>query len=85
MAGLSFRHSETLTTEKMETKKSGKKWFRMLENGEQYWTGKAFDPEHAEERAFWDEEPGSYPRYTLQRWDGKKWVNIYKDECLAPA
>jgi hypothetical protein len=69
----------------MKTKKSGKKWYRMLENGEQYWTGKAFDPEHAEERAFWDEEPGSYPRYTLQQWNGKKWVTIYKDECLAPA
>ena len=69
----------------MKTKKSGMKWYRMMESGEHYWNGKAYNPAHAEELAFWDEEPGSYPRYTLQRWDGKKWVNIYKDECLAPS
>jgi hypothetical protein len=63
--------------------KSGMKWYRMLEGGEQYWAGRAYDANHAEERAFWEDEPGSYPRYTLQRWDGKKWVTIYKDACLA--
>ena len=60
--------------------------------GNTTWQGYAYGVEHAEERCFFDEMPGSLERYTLQRWGtvsysksvkGKGWVTIYKDECLA--
>jgi hypothetical protein len=70
-----------------------KDFFRFLQDGETVWQGHAYDPEHAEERAFWDETPGSLERFTLQRWGtvklgptmrGKGWVTVYRDACLAP-
>lgn len=63
----------------------------MLENGEQFWSGKAWDAEHAEERCFYDEEPGSLVKYTLQKWGTKKishsmtmqdWITVYENERL---
>lgn len=63
----------------------------MLENGEQFWSGKAWDAEHAEERCFYDEEPGSLVKYTLQKWgrikltreiSGDGWITVYENERL---
>ena len=66
--------------------------YRMLCDGEQEWTGRAQNPEHAEQKCFRDEEPGSLCRYTLERWQPApgapqrgKWVTIYKDASLTPA
>jgi hypothetical protein len=69
------------------------KLFRMLdESGEVTWQGQAYDVDHAEERCFFDESPGSLERFTLQRWGRVKlsrsitsdgWVTIYKNQCLA--
>lgn len=42
--------------------------FRIFENNELFWQGKARDPEHAEEKAFWDDQPGGLCRYTLQEY-----------------
>ena len=62
------------------------------ESGNETWQGHAWDVEHAEERCFYDESPGSLERFTLQRWGvvklgptmrGKGWVTIYRNECLA--
>lgn len=67
------------------------KTFRLLEDGEEIWRGKACDVEHAEEKAFWDETPGSFQRYTLQRWGSVKisstmkaagWVTVYAEQRL---
>jgi hypothetical protein len=71
-----------------------KELYRMLEDGEEFWRGPAYGVDHAEERAFFDESPGSIPRYTLERWGrvkyskqltGKGWVTVYKNEFLAPS
>jgi hypothetical protein len=53
----------------------------MLEDGEVSWTGRARNPEHAEEKCFADEEPGSLVAYTLQYWSesSQSWMTIYKD------
>ncbi len=68
--------------------------FRFLQNGEEIWQGRANDADHAEERAFWDETPGSLERFTLQRWgrvkltkqiSGMGWITVYSDACLAPS
>lgn len=59
-----------------------KHWYRMMENGNQSWIGTAHDEEHAEERCFWDDQPYSQVRYTLERWTGKKWVAVYKDKAF---
>jgi hypothetical protein len=69
--------------------------FRLLDSatGETVWQGRAYDACHAEEKAFWDESPGSMERFTLQKWGrvklsreitGKGWVTLYRDACLAP-
>jgi len=65
--------------------------FRIFEDKELYWEGKARDPEHAEERAFWDDQPGALCRYTLQEhrkirlsksnW-GMGWFTHYKNAPL---
>ena len=66
--------------------------YRMLEDGEESWRGKAHDVEHAEEKCFYDEPPGSLVRYTLQKWGKVKisstmtdngWVTIYENQALA--
>lgn len=67
--------------------------YRMLDSdGNETWRGKAHDTEHAEERCFHDEPPGSLERFTLQVWgkvklsreiSGEGWKTIYKNECLA--
>ncbi len=70
--------------------------FRMLQDGEEVWRGKAYDAEHAEARFFdaWDESPGSLERFTLQRWGLVRvaswswsripgWVNVYENQVLA--
>ena len=70
--------------------------FRLTDSatGETVWQGRAYDARHAEEKAFWDESPGSMERFTLQKWgrvklsrqiSGEGWVTIYRDACLAPA
>lgn len=65
------------------------KFYRLLEDGEEIWRGKALDIEHAEERAFWSEQPGSLCRYTLQYWGQVKissemktagWVTVYENQ-----
>ena len=65
--------------------------YRILEDGEQIWQGRAYNSEHAEEKAFADEVPGSLNRYTLQSWGQVKvssqiktggWVTVYRDACL---
>ena len=55
--------------------------YRMLENGETSWSGQAVCDEQAEEKCFFDEEPGSLVRYTLQYWSEQhsKWITVYKD------
>jgi hypothetical protein len=66
------------------------KTYQILENGELYWRGKAHDPNHAEERAFWDDQPGSLCRYTLQEYKKIKvganrvwgWFTHYKNEPI---
>jgi len=66
--------------------------YRMLEDGEESWRGKARDAEHAEEKCFYDESPGSLVRYTLQKWGKVKisstmtddgWVTVYENQALA--
>ena len=66
--------------------------YRMLAAGEQEWSGNARDTEHAEEKCFWDELPGSLVRYTLQKWgrvkfgksiSGPGWVTIYGNQPLS--
>jgi hypothetical protein len=42
-------------------------WFRVLEDGHEIWRGAAYDTDHAWERCFWDEEPGSIPVYRLEK------------------
>ena len=65
------------------TQLSKLKRYRMLENGEVSWTGRARNPEHAEERCFHDEEPGSLVRYTLQVEGGEGiWTSLYADAHL---
>ena len=61
-----------------------KKTYRMLENGETFWSGQAAYDEQAEERCFADEEPGSLVRYTLQYWSEQhsKWITVYRDISL---
>lgn len=63
----------------------------MLENGEIFWSGYAYDTEQAEEKCFYDESPGSLVKYTLQKWGTKKisqsmtmndWVTVYENENL---
>ncbi len=65
--------------------------YRMLADGEQEWSGKAWDTEHAEERCFFHEEPSSLVKYTLQKWGTKKisstmtmqdWITVYENERL---
>jgi hypothetical protein len=60
------------------------KTYRMLENGETAWSGQATCDEQAEERCFFDEEPGSLVRYTLQYWSESRhqWVTVYADAHL---
>lgn len=62
--------------------------YRMLEDGETIWQGRAHEAAEAEERAFYDEPPGSLCAYTLQRWGKVKisssmtddgWVTIYEN------
>ena len=62
------------------------------EEGNETWRGQARDVEHAEEKCFWDEPPGSLERFTLQIWGKVKitkqmsqggWVTLYKNESLA--
>jgi hypothetical protein len=55
----------------------------MLMDGNQFWIGTAWDEEEAEERCFHDEEPGSLVRYTLERWAGKKWVEVYRNKAIS--
>lgn len=64
----------------------------MLADGEQEWSGYAYDTEHAEEKCFFDESPCSLVKYTLQKWGTKKisqsmtmsdWVTVYENEKLA--
>lgn len=67
--------------------------YRMLDtDGNVTWQGNARDVEHAEEKCFWDESPGSLERFTLERWGKVKisrtmsqggWVTVYKNESLA--
>jgi hypothetical protein len=69
------------------TKLSNLKRYRMLENGEVFWTGRARNPEHAEERCFSDEEPGELVRYTLQVFEDVEggeeiWTSLYTDAHL---
>jgi hypothetical protein len=68
--------------------------YRILEDENEFWRGKAYNSEHAEERCFSDEEPGSLVRYTLQKWGRVKisstmhddgWVTVYKNACLKQA
>ena len=63
----------------------------MLEDGEVSWVGQAFDAEFAEERCFYDEEPSSLVKYTLQKWgrvkltkeiSGDGWITIYENQQL---
>ena len=58
------------------------KTYRLLENGEVFWQGRAHDPEHAAEKAFWDEQPASLCRYTLQYWGKVNWVTVYKNQPI---
>ena len=60
------------------------KTYRMLENGETSWSGQATCDEQAEEKCFFDEEPGSLVRYTLQYLSEsrKDWITGYKDTHL---
>lgn len=59
------------------------KTYRMLENGEEVWRGKAWDVEHAEEKIFWDESPCMYIKYTLEYWNKEKWVTVYENENIS--
>jgi len=69
------------------------KTYRMLDSeGNETWRGQARDIEHAEERCFYTESPGSLERFTLQVWGrvkltteitSKGWVTLYKNESLA--
>ena len=68
-----------------------KQLYRMLADGEQEWSGRAFNTEHAEERCFFNEEPGSLVKYTLQKWGRKKisstmtmenWITVYENQSL---
>jgi len=56
--------------------------FRMLCDGEEEWRGRAYDANHAEERAFYNEEPASLCRYTLQVWTGAAWRDVYRNESI---
>ena len=69
------------------TQLSKLKRYRMLKNGEVFWTGRARNPEHAEERCFHDEEPGELVRYTLQVFEDVEggeeiWTSLYADAHL---
>ena len=72
-----------------------KKLYRMLDTptGETTWSGYAYSPEHAEEKCFYDETPGSLERFTLQVWGKVKisrtmsqdgWKTVYENQCLSP-
>lgn len=63
----------------------------MLQDGEEMWQGRAYDIEHAEDRCFYHDSPGSLERYTLQRWGKVKvsreisvdgWVTVYENQSL---
>ena len=63
----------------------------MLEDGEESWRGMAYDVESAEEKCFYDEEPASLVKYTLQKWGRVKltkeisddgWITVYENERL---
>jgi len=57
-------------------------YYRMLEDGETAWTGLALNVEQAEEKCFQDEDPSPMINYTLQRWNGKKWITVYENAKL---
>lgn len=73
-------------------------YFRLLQHDrgslEPVWTGKAYDAQHAIERAFYDETPGSLERYDIQVWSTAKiysgiagtghWKTLETNVCLAP-
>ncbi len=65
--------------------------YRMLADGEQEWSGYAWDTEGAENKCFYDEEPSSLVKYTLQKWgrvkltreiSGDGWITVYENERL---
>ncbi len=69
--------------------------YRMIDSatGETVWSGRACDADHAEEKCFWDESPGTLERFTLQKWGrvklsrqitGAGWITVYRNQCLAP-
>lgn len=69
------------------------KSFRILENGEPYWHGRAYDTDHALEKCYDDGGPGSLVSVTVEEWAtvklgsilrGKGWVKRWKGQ-YAPA
>jgi hypothetical protein len=67
--------------------------FRITQDGSTVWQGRAYDVEHAIEKAFFDETPGTLERFDMDRWGRVKlsrsiksqgWVNVFRNECLAP-
>lgn len=46
--------------------------YRIQEDGDTYWTGRAYNPEHALELAYDDGGPGSCIALTVQRHASKK-------------
>jgi hypothetical protein len=88
MNSLTFREhvlKNILKTQSHLTQSQYMRTYRMLENGETSWSGQARDAEHAEEKCFADEEPGSLVAYTLQYWSesSQSWVTIYKDARIS--
>lgn len=72
-----------------------KELYRLLDtpSGAVVWQGRAWDVEDVENKAFFDDSPGSLERYTLQHWGRVRvaswsklpgWVTIYANQCLAP-
>jgi hypothetical protein len=63
--------------------------FRIWQDGNLFWEGRAYDVEHAEEKCFSDDSPGSLERFTMHKGNACKktgitrWVCVYENECLA--
>lgn len=68
-----------------------KTYFRLFEDNSlfpyPYWSGYAYNVEHALELAFtgdgWDDEPSSVETYTLEEHNGKRWQTVFKGEKLS--
>lgn len=65
------------------------KTFRILEDGDQYWQGRAYDADHALERCYDDGGPGSLVKVTIEKWGKVKlsralrapgWVKVWEGQ-----